>query len=313
MRGNTVDILSPKNDFVFKQLFGDALHTAPLAAFLQAVLGLPEEEFAGLAVGDPNLNREYGDDKLCVLDVRVATRSGRDVDVEIQLRPSDELCDRIQCYVARMAAEKVKSGEDYRNLPQSVSIVIVDHRLWRGDEGRYHHRFRLYDAEAKLAYPNSIEIHTLELPKIPKNSDGTSLWNWLRFISSKTQEEIMPLAEKDPVISEALWKLMDMSGDLTTRRRAEARAKFLWDQAAWKRQGIREGRAEGLAEGRAEGLAEGRVEGRAEGLAEGRAEGETKKQLEIIRRMMQKNMSLAEISELTGSSLPELERLTKNL
>ncbi len=40
-----IDILSPKNDFVFKQLFGDARHTAPLADFLQAVLGLPKEEF----------------------------------------------------------------------------------------------------------------------------------------------------------------------------------------------------------------------------------------------------------------------------
>ena len=61
------DILSPKYDFVFKQLFGDANHTAPLEAFLQAALGLPAEEFAGLAVGDPNMNREFEDDKLAPL------------------------------------------------------------------------------------------------------------------------------------------------------------------------------------------------------------------------------------------------------
>ena len=51
-------ILSPKNDFVFKQLFGDSAHIAPLAAFLQAALNLPAEEFVDLAIADPNLNQE---------------------------------------------------------------------------------------------------------------------------------------------------------------------------------------------------------------------------------------------------------------
>ncbi len=99
-----IDMLSPKNDFVFKQLFGDAQHTAILADFLQAVLGLPKEEFADLVIIDPNLNREYEDDKLCILDVRVTTSSGKDVDIEIQLQASSELYDRIQCYV--VAPEK---------------------------------------------------------------------------------------------------------------------------------------------------------------------------------------------------------------
>ncbi len=283
-----IDMLSPKNDFVFKQLFGDARHTAPLADFLQAVLGLPKEEFTNLVIVDPNLNREYEDDKLCILDVRVTTKSGKDVDVEIQLQASSEFYDRIQCYVARMVAEKVNAGDSYR-LTQSISIVILDHLLLPGDKTRYHHRFRLYDSEANLEYPNSMEIHTLELPKIPKNSDSTRLWKWLRFISSKTQEEIMPLTKEDPVISEALLKLLDMSGDLATRRRAEARAKFLWDQAARER----DSREEGVAEGLAKGLAKGKAEERAE----------------MVRRMLREGMPVADIAKWTGCPLPEIERL----
>ncbi len=290
MENAPIDILSPKNDFVFKQLFGDARHTTILADFLQSVLHLPKEEFVGLVVVDPNLNREYKDDKLCILDVRVTTRSGRDVDVEIQLQPSSEFYDRIQCYVARMVAEKVNSGKSYR-LTQSISIVILDHLLLPGEKTRYHHRFRLYDSEAALEYPNSMEIHTLELPKIPLASDSTRLWKWLRFIASKTREEIMPLTEEDPVMSEALVKLLDMSGDLATRRRAEARAKFLWDQAARER------------DSREEGLAAGRAEGKAEGDAEASAR--------IVHRMLQKNVPFAEIAEWTGCPLPEIERLSK--
>ena len=280
-----LDILSPKNDFVFKQLFGDAKHTAPLEAFLQATLGLPAEEFAGLSVGDPNLNREFEDDKLCVLDVRITTRSGRDVDVEIQVRPSDELCDRIQCYVARMVSEKVKIGGGYKGIPQSISIVIVDHRLWEGDEQRYHHCFRLYDPEAERLYPNSMEIHTLELPKIPQASDGTALWKWLKFISSETREEFESLAGKDAVMTEALLKLLDMSVDLPTRRRAESRAKWLWDESARMRRS--------------------------------REEGEANKQAEIARRMMRMHMPVDVVAEATGLSETEVASLlstsTENL
>ncbi len=111
----------------------------------------------------------------------------------------------------------------------------------------------------------------------------------------------MPLTKEDPVISEALLKLLDMSGDLATRRRAEARAKFLWDQAARER------------DSREEGLAEGRAEGRAEGLTEGLAKGKAEERAGMVRRMLQKNVPFAEIAEWTGCPLPEIERLSKEM
>ncbi len=292
MTETPLDILSPKYDFVFKRLFGDANHIAPLAAFLQAALGLPEEEFAEILIVDPNLNSEYDGDKHCVLDVRVKTGSGRDVDVEIQVKPSAELFNRIQCYTAKMVAGQVKAGESYRGMAQSICIVIVDFRLWEKG-ARYHHRFQLYDREAETAYPNSMEIHTLELPKIPKDSDGTALWNWLKFISSETREEFASLAGKDAVMAEAVARLMELSADEKARLRAEAREKWEWDNAARMRQS----REEGLAEGRAEGRAKGRAEGRVEGLAE------------VARNMLRNSMPLIDIAHATGLSEQEIQRL----
>ncbi len=111
----------------------------------------------------------------------------------------------------------------------------------------------------------------------------------------------MPLTKEDPVMSEALLKLLDMSGDLATRRRAEARAKFLWDQAARER----DSREEGVAEGLAKGLEEGRAEGLAKGKAEERAG--------MVRRMLREGMPAADIAKWTGCPLPEIERLSKEM
>ncbi len=276
-------ILSPKNDFVFKQIFGDANHIAPLSAFLQAALGLQEDEFAGLAVVDPNLNPEHEGDKHCILDVRITTRSGREVDVEIQVERTEELCDRIQYYTARMVAGKVKAGDGYLGMPQSISIVILDYREW--EDGLYHHRFRLYDPDAGLPYPNSMEIHTLELPKRPAASDGSGLWDWLTFLSSRTREEFDSLAGKGNAMAEAVARLKELSADERAQLQAEAREKWLWDQAARERQHKREGLAEGLAEGRAN------------------------TQIEIARRLLGMNMPLIDIVSATGLSEAEIDRL----
>ena len=64
-------------------------------------------------------------------------------------------------------------------------------------------------------------------------------------------------------------------------------------------------KAEGRTEGKAEGLAEGRTEGRAEGLAEGETKGKT----DVARAMKAKGLEIGLISELTGLSVEEIQRL----
>jgi predicted transposase/invertase (TIGR01784 family) len=158
----------------------------------------------------------------------------------------------------------------------------VDHRLWEGD-GRYHHRFRLYDPEAGLEYPNLLEIHTLELPKLPEKSDGSALWEWLKFISSETRDEFAALAGKDAVMAEVVGRLLELSDDEAARLRAEAREKWLWDYYS----GMRHSREEGLAEGLAKG------------------------QAAIIRRMLAAKMPLETIADLAECTIEEVTRLAE--
>ena len=46
--------LSPKNDFVFKLLFGEQTRLDILQNFLMAVLDLPAEEYGHLVIVDPH-------------------------------------------------------------------------------------------------------------------------------------------------------------------------------------------------------------------------------------------------------------------
>ncbi|MDR2390282.1 MAG: Rpn family recombination-promoting nuclease/putative transposase [Planctomycetota bacterium] len=253
--------LLPRNDFVFKRLMGGRANLRYLAKFLQSVLDLPEEEFKDISIIDPHLRRRFRGDKLCILDVRVRTRSGRVIDVEIQVDPVPGMFDRIQYYGSRLVSEQVGTGRDYANMPQAISIFILNFRLIESD-GRYRHCFRLHDAEAGVGFPNSLEIHIFELKKLPKESDGTALWNWLKFFASERKPEFEALARKDALMAEVYGTLLELSADEKTRLLAESREKARRDYIAR----MRGSREEGLAKGMEKGLAKGRVEGEIESI-----------------------------------------------
>ncbi|GHU20882.1 hypothetical protein FACS189475_10080 [Betaproteobacteria bacterium] len=117
-------LLLPTNDFVFKKIFGE--NTEVLSDFLQAVLDLPAEEYQGLTVVDPNLEREYIEDKLGVLDVKVHTKSGKVIDVEVQVKSQRSIWKRMAFYTAKMVVEQVKSGDKYQQINRVISILIAD-------------------------------------------------------------------------------------------------------------------------------------------------------------------------------------------
>ncbi|MFP3040604.1 Rpn family recombination-promoting nuclease/putative transposase, partial [Treponema primitia] len=50
-------------DYVFKLIFGDQRNIDILAGFLKVALNLPEAEYDSLTIVDPNLKREFADDK----------------------------------------------------------------------------------------------------------------------------------------------------------------------------------------------------------------------------------------------------------
>jgi len=70
-----------------------------------------------------------------------------------------------------------------------------------------------------------MEINTLELEKIPSETDGTELWPWVKFIKSDSEEALDVIAEKNPQIKKAVGVLKELSADERTRMLYEEREK----------------------------------------------------------------------------------------
>ncbi|MDR0716774.1 MAG: Rpn family recombination-promoting nuclease/putative transposase [Azoarcus sp.] len=280
----TKPFLSPRNDAVFKMLFGDARDTSLLIGFLKSTLTLPAEDYTDVTIIDPHSPRDVPDDKQGILDVKIKTASGKRINVEIQIVNHADLRERILFYLARMVTEQIGEGEDYQNIRRSICILITDH-VQISENRVYHNRYRLRDAETGSEFTDLVEINTLELPKLPCETDGTVLWNWLKFLDVRRKEELTMLTQ-DPQIGKAVAKLMALSEDEEARMLAESREKLRRDISA----------AEHAA--RKEGLERGREEGREEGRG--------KAQLAIARKALEKGLAVETVAAITGLSQSDI-------
>ena len=75
-----------KIDVVFKMLFGDPKNKVILSDFLQAILGLSNDDVSEIDILNPFLRLEDINGKLGILDINLTTKSGKIIDIEMQVR-----------------------------------------------------------------------------------------------------------------------------------------------------------------------------------------------------------------------------------
>jgi predicted transposase/invertase (TIGR01784 family) len=97
------DTLPPTDDWIFKLLFGDERNKSMLIDLLRSFVELPGEEF-DLVFMDTSLKPETEEDKLGILDVKVQTKTGKIIDVEIQVNPARSIGKRFSFYKSKRRA-----------------------------------------------------------------------------------------------------------------------------------------------------------------------------------------------------------------
>ena len=223
-----IDLLPPKSDIVFKMIFGDKRNINILKAFLKAILDLNDSEYQQITLIDPQGKRENKDDKLSIVDVELITRTGKIVHIEIQIAEQIYLPERIVYYNSKIVAQQLEKGGKFENLVKTITIAIADFEIVR-DSDRYYHKFQLYEQESGLKFSDLVEINTLELKKIPPESDNTEKYEWVKFLKAEQKEEFEMLSEQNPNIREAYNEVIRISQNLEARALYEAREKELKD------------------------------------------------------------------------------------
>ena len=227
----TKEFLLPIYEVIFKLLFGDERNKDILTDFLKSVLKVPHEEYDEITISDPHLIREFPDDKLGILDVKLKLKSGRVVNIEIQLATMKAFKQRMMFYNARMITEQIGDSEQYEQINPVVNIVITNHTLI-AESNSYHHHFRLADLEKQVIFSDLTEIHTLELPKLSFSQDEKPLMAWMKFFNVKSKEELDMVVQEYPQMQRTATKYLEITQDDRNRAMHEARVKQRRDMQA---------------------------------------------------------------------------------
>ena len=307
------ELLSKTNDKVFKEIF--TRNKSCMADFLKCLLNIPDEEFEYLEFLDTHTRKGSSLDGEYILDIKVKTKSNI-IDVEMQVKRSPVLEQRVIVYLTNMVKEQSCEGFKYKDIKKSVSVIIAaEHNVIK--DNRYFHKYNMRDEKDNAMFTDLLEINLLELKKLPKADDGTDLWDWLEFIKTNNEEEMKMLAQENPEIEKAYDALQVLSNDEAMRHEAQQREMYLQNEMAINEEnyerGMQEGKEQGIKEGIEKGIEKGKKQGIKEGIEKGKEQGIKEEKIEIAKNLLSMKLPLEQISAATGLSVDVIKELKSNM
>jgi len=245
-------LLSLKIDLVFKVLL--TRNPDVLTDLINCVLGLSGPDMiVSVKIRNPLVLPGEITKKFIVLDIRASDSSGREHDIEMQVRKYDSYPQRSLYYLCRMYADQLNAGEDYSALRPVAGIHFLDYRQFE-EKAAFHYAFRLRDTgHPELVFTDDLSLHIFELPgieKFMKQRKNEPMFEWLRFLSHGHEEGDKAMRDyANPVIHTAFDALESISADAVTRQLAEMREKALKDETTLLNEYLRKGERIGFGKG----------------------------------------------------------------
>ena len=144
-----MDLLDPKNDYVFKRLFADS---PELLAELISAVRKDEPPLEVLEVLNPLILPEDLDGKPIELDVLARDETGRLFNVEVQVLRHPRWSARSTFYLSRMLSTQLDAGQHYVTLKPVVGVHLLDFDLVEG------HTSALWQFEMRDRHDPSVRL-----------------------------------------------------------------------------------------------------------------------------------------------------------
>lgn len=187
------------------------------------------------------------------------------------------------CFKELMQNENVRKGiiaAILNRRPDEIVNTELLPTILRKDseDDECYRRISFCDVKTGKEYTDLMEMHILELPKLPPGQKSeTDLMQWMRFLNGKRREDFEKMAKKNSCFEEAYKELDKLSADEKKRLEYEARQKAIRDRDILIKTGENRGRKE------------------------------------IILSMIEAGLPLEQIAEITKETLETIQELKKKM
>ncbi len=288
------------NDYFMRYLFSSSDSNAILLDFINSImLDSNMKTFRSVEILTPFNYKENYEDKETIVDVKCITQNGTVVIIEIQLQGNSRFPERILYYWASNYSKLLKQGEKYDALTPVISINLLNFNL--DDNDSIHSCYMIYDSINKRLLTDHLQIHILELKKFKYNSLEPDLNCWLKFFTMKEKDDkeviMSDLVKEKPIMEEVQKRYNNFIKDRLMMNEYDKREAYLYGNQIM------------LEEERRLGIEEGIKQGIEQGIEQGIKQGKKNKAISMAKNMKDRYMDINLISELTGLSIEEIEKL----
>ena len=159
-------------------------------------------------------------DKDFIVDIRIKTKSGKIIHVEMQMADHLNFGAKIVAYNGRLFGSQLKRGEEYTTLKPVYSIIITNFDMFPNNP-EYKDIFQYTGLKGDIL-TDLTQIHILQLPKLPKKPK-TELENWLKLFLVREEKELETLLQEAPNLNKAIVRLRKLSEDEVAKQIEEER------------------------------------------------------------------------------------------
>ena len=279
------NLMDPKIDFTFKELFGH--NTTNFINLANAILNLDgDKKIKSVTFLNGEMSKDKKEDRGARLDVLAELNDESFLNIEMQRNDYKDFEQRSTFYFSKIYASQLKETELFHELKPVIVINILDFEMYEHTKN-FHTKLIIVDADNRDTRLNHYyETHFLEIPKFKKTCyDKTSPQEkWMLFFKEPKQETLKELAMHSQEIAQAFESLEILSKNPKKRAEYEARKKELLD------------------------IRNGMYVNRKEGKEEGIVEGETRKALQTAKNLKtMKIMTMEQIAKATGLTLEQVK------
>lgn len=287
------------NDYFVRYLLGSRGNEDILEDIVNSVLrDSGFQEVHDLEIINPHNLPENINLKESVLDVKAVTKDSKKIIIEIQLLGNIDFVKRILYYISKNIVSELNENEPYEIISQIISINFVNFNMDFRDDGKAHRCFKLTDTENHEVSLDMIQMHIIEVPrfiKILKNASTddirkNKILSWIEFFTAedlnKVKDELKEINNIMPKVIDKYERFISSEKEMEVYN---ARDAFLYGQTVM----LKREREEGLKEGIEQGIERGKKE----------------QQISIARNFKNSGIDIKVISENTGLSIEEVEKL----
>jgi len=141
------------------------------------LLGIRPESIEEFRITNPEIPAEIMGDKFCRLDIKMSV-DRQPVDLEVQVKNEGDFPSRTLFNWARMYSSALPAGGDYKDLPRTVMISIINFNLFECKE--YYSEFQALEVTRHTPLTDRMSLYFFELNKLPEKitaDDMRLLWH----------------------------------------------------------------------------------------------------------------------------------------